>query len=395
VNTLSWQLILYGRTLRADRWWRVRPRSAALDWLNDVVTTTTSGGEGLEPRPRYVLAQRHGLTLVGGSGRASLLSETMNSDGSRPLYTFVGWLSREVHAGIPTLQAMEMHWANWATEEYNAWMPLDWERHQSDLRDAHEPPLRSAPWTREQEIDPAVPFARAGESDLWRSSTRGPSLFSYDDRFTAWQEAAGIREDTAIVVCLPRTSLRSDLVTHVIEPPGLEKYAPTTANTNEDAAAPGELTTVADHVARADITSSMAPASTPADGSWAQLARPGERSRIAGEGTTLDTDDTAHRAKDGGGVHNIPGPSPIGPPPPAAAPAGQPTQPVRPATRRRTLRQFVEKLKGTEGGEAPGPPPHAAGKSMANDLEYWQRRQDPGMHPPPPKRTNKPLDSSG
>ena len=117
MSTPSWQLVLYGRTLRADRWWRVRPRAAALDWLNDMITTTTSGGEGLELGPRYLLARRHGLIIVGGSGRASLLSDTMNSDGSRPLYTFVGWLSRDADAGIPTLQVVEAHWNKWASEE--------------------------------------------------------------------------------------------------------------------------------------------------------------------------------------------------------------------------------------------------------------------------------------
>src|SRR5277367_4618906 len=89
-----WQLVLYGRTLRADSWWRVRPEDAEIAWLNALVTTTTSGGEDLRNEPRVLLARAGNRVLVGGAARVALLSERMNTDGGgRPLYCFVGWLS--------------------------------------------------------------------------------------------------------------------------------------------------------------------------------------------------------------------------------------------------------------------------------------------------------------
>lgn len=397
MSTSSWQLVLYGRTLRADRWWRVRPRAAALDWLNDVVTTTTSGGEGLERGPRYLLARRDGITIVGGSARASLLSDTMNSDGSRPFYTFVGWLSRDTDAGIPTLQVVEMHWNNWASEEYGAWMPLDWERHQSDLRDAHEPPVRRSPWNRDQELDPASPVARGGEPGAARprGHGHGPSLFSYDDRFLAWRDVAANRGDAALVVCLPRGSEGSDFLTHVVVPAERERDAEVTPQAADSSAAVSEPPTVTAEVDRADAIPSRAPGSTPAHRPWPSDAREEEPSDVLGDGAFTDTGRTAPSTTDGSG-HGVPVRPLVESPEPAV---GTAAQPERPMTRRRGFHRFMQKLAGTEDDEAPGASSSAsrpaAGNAMANDLEYWRLRQEEAGTPTrPPKRTASPPDNS-
>lgn len=141
-----WQPLLYGRTARADRWWRLRPYDVKIDWLNAVVVACTGGGEGLADHPRFLLARRGPLLLVGVACRASALSDTMNSDGSRPFYTFVGWITRDGQALPPNWDVVVAGWNGWSTEVYQAWMPLDWNKHRTDLGDGHESPFLDAPW---------------------------------------------------------------------------------------------------------------------------------------------------------------------------------------------------------------------------------------------------------
>ena len=128
-------------------------------WLNALVLAGTGGGEGLAEGPRFLLARVGPVLLVGGACRAAMLSETMNSDGSRPFYCFVGWLSKDAGAAVPPLEAIEAQWLTWARAVYRAWMPLDWDRHPTDLGEAHEPPFGDGPWSAE-----ALSTSRAGQA---------------------------------------------------------------------------------------------------------------------------------------------------------------------------------------------------------------------------------------
>jgi hypothetical protein len=195
----SWQPVLYGRTLRADRWWRLRPSSRDVDpeWLTGAVLACADGGDGLAPGPRMLLARRGGTVLAGGAGRAALLSETMNSDGSRPLFCFAGWLSRDPQATVPELATLDEHWTAWAAELYASWMPLDWERHPADLTHPHESPFCRAPWAgTPQPPVPARPPSEgvrtvrgivvvpAADRELcWSLLARGDSDFAYAASF--------------------------------------------------------------------------------------------------------------------------------------------------------------------------------------------------------------------
>ncbi|MDS0134287.1 MULTISPECIES: hypothetical protein [unclassified Amycolatopsis] len=185
-----WQDVLYGRTVRADRWWRVRPLAPDTGWLNAMVTATVAGGEGLATGPRFLLARREDALLVGTATQADRISETKNSDGTRPLYCFVGWLSLDREANVPELDVIEQNWTVWAGEVYESWMPLDWNRHPTALADAHEPPLKCAPW---QELP-------------------GNSGQPGSDRARTWHDQLGIREDFALEV--------SSLATRFVDSPG-------------------------------------------------------------------------------------------------------------------------------------------------------------------------------
>lgn len=158
-QSAEWQVVLYGRTFRADSWWRVRPPGIDLAWLNGLVIATTGGGEDLSDGPRYMLARNGECVLVGAAARAALLHQTWNSDGSRPLYCFVGWLSRDRDAAVPSLDAVEDQWVTWARPAYKSWMRLDWEKHPSDLTKAHESPFDRPPWAGTAAELTAIPSA--------------------------------------------------------------------------------------------------------------------------------------------------------------------------------------------------------------------------------------------
>ncbi len=143
-----WTPVVYGRTRRADRWWRAVPVGADREWLAAAVTGVTAGGRGLEHGPRFLLAQNRSSRLVGVACRAAALSASMNSDGSRPLYCFVGWcapLARAV-GEAPALAELREHYVRWAAPVYEEWMRADWEVHPSRLHQSHEPPPGPAPW---------------------------------------------------------------------------------------------------------------------------------------------------------------------------------------------------------------------------------------------------------
>jgi hypothetical protein len=175
----------------------VRPFDVDVRWLNALVLAATGGGEGLADRPRFLLARHDETVLVGGACRAALLSDIMNSDGSRPLYSFVGWLSKDAGAAVPDLEAMESLWLPWATAVYESWMLVDWDKHPTDLADAHEPPFGGPPWPAESTVQqgPAAPVserpwqprrdgqavvvAEEAQAVAWRQLCAGPGDFAF------------------------------------------------------------------------------------------------------------------------------------------------------------------------------------------------------------------------
>jgi len=140
--------VVYGRTRRADRWWRVLPARGDLDWLKATVLAATSGGAGLTGRPRFVLGGTWSTQLVGVACEASALSRTMNSDGRRALYCFVGWATDRPDVGDPppALRDLERGFPQWAGAVYERWMALDWDLHESQLVDAHFSEPELPPW---------------------------------------------------------------------------------------------------------------------------------------------------------------------------------------------------------------------------------------------------------
>jgi hypothetical protein len=211
-----WQPVLYGRTRRADRWWRVRPYDVDVRWLNALMLAATGGGEGLADQPRYVLARDRAVVLVGAAARAAVLSETMNSDGSRPLYCFVGWLSKDPGATVPGLEALEALWVPWATDVYEAWMPLDWNKHPTDLADAHEPPFGRPPWTAESTLS-VEPAKLAQGLELSALSAPGrPVVVPLETRAAVWRQLYDAPSDFAFVAGPRTTSADPNLVlTHL------------------------------------------------------------------------------------------------------------------------------------------------------------------------------------
>lgn len=340
-----WQLVLYGRTARADRWWRVRPRAADLDWLNDVVTTTTVGGEGLDAGPRFVLARRRGQTLVGGASRAALLSDAMNSDGSRPFYTFVGWFSDDPDVTVPDLETVEARWSTWASEEYQAWMPLDWNRHQSDLPRAHEPPIRRPPWSDENAAHAGTP----------QEATQG-STPALDDSFpdtaattrsVQWRRAAGIVGDVQLVVG-PAT-VEAAKAEHPAQ------QSPSGPPSSDAPPAPGSQ-----HAVPWPPEADTNPTSPPTERGWPPPP------------TTSAAASSPARSS----------------PPPAPSPSGSPGP--RPNRLQRKIKQFITGIN-EDTVEAP---PAESRIPMANDLEYLRlQEQRKGAKPRPAKHPGPPPDA--
>jgi hypothetical protein len=346
-----WQAVLYGRTRRADRWWRVRPHDVDLSWLNSLVLAGTGGGDGLADQPRFMLARRGQVVLVGVACRTALLSETMNSDGSRPLYCFVGWLSKEAGAAVPQLEALEEQWLPWATGVYEAWMPLDWDKHPTDLADAHEPPFGSPPWPAEATVPTAADLPSPMESPR-TIGRRGPIVVPIAARAVAWGQLNGGPGDFAFAVG-SRTSFPNPngVLTHLAMP----------ANTGETQAGPRVQSADNPHepVEAGPAPDRIRPRSSP-DSPPAAGPAP---SRVA-----------EHRAQ---------------PPVENQRPAGS-----------GLLRRVGQALRSVTGGsettserEADQPPvgrstpPSGPTVGPARDLAYWQRVEAETPPPSPPKPT--------
>jgi len=213
VTTLRvWQPVLYGRTRSVDRWWRVRPHQIDARWLDAVVTAGVAGGNELSGGPRFVLARRGPVLLVGAAARAAVLSETMNSDGSRPLYCFVGWLTGHPGATAPELDVLEASWASWAREVYEAWMPLDWDRHPSDLSEAHVPPMGYAPWGA---LSTSLPHGTTRGGFVPEAARR--VTLPVAERARAWSDLLHTQNDFALAVGFSRSSIdTSSVFTHIV-----------------------------------------------------------------------------------------------------------------------------------------------------------------------------------
>lgn len=348
MTALSWQLVLYGRTARADRWWRVRPRAADLDWLNDVITTTTAGGEGLDAGPRFVLARRRGQTLVGGVSRAALLSDTMNSDGSRPFYTFVGWFSPDVDVAVPSLEALEAHWSTWASEEYHAWMPLDWNRHQSDLPRAHEPPVRRPPWTDDNTANVGTRPPETTQESVPALNDSFPDT-APSERSVQWRRAAASAIGDVQLVVGPATVEAAEAKN------GPQQSSPRPSS-SEPPPPPGTQQVASEPPEAATNTTSP-----PTERGW-----PAQPTRSA----AASSPDWSS-------------------PPPATSQAGTPEP--RGSRLQRKIKQFI----GIDEDTVEAPPAEPR-NSMANDLEYLRRQeQQKRAKYPHAKQPGPPPDTGG
>ena len=205
-NSLPWHPVVYGRTSRADFWWRAVPAGVPKDgWLSEVVQATVAGGSALD-RPRFVLGRRGEATVVGVACRAAALSETMNQHERRDLYCFVGWWSAARTVTGPTHAELAAHWAEWAAPVYEEWVGHDWTRHPSEVREPRPSPGAAAPWPAPEQApgggDRFYPAASpydvfhappAMAAHLWDRALAEPVDFLF---VTGWARAASARHDS-------------------------------------------------------------------------------------------------------------------------------------------------------------------------------------------------------
>ncbi|QYC45576.1 hypothetical protein Nocox_40165 [Nonomuraea coxensis DSM 45129] len=173
---VPWMPIVYGRTRRVDRWWRVLPSSIDPEWARSSVSAVVRGGKGLAAGPRLLLARDRRLVMVGGAVQAAELSRTMHSDGQRELYCFVGWVA-SADAPVPSAEAFERGFVTWAGPVYEHWMALDWDLHQAQLESVRDGPPSDPPWGAEDEEPPARAPGEPGA---------GCYAFPEDQRSLAW-----------------------------------------------------------------------------------------------------------------------------------------------------------------------------------------------------------------
>lgn len=152
----GWYELVYGRTRRLDRWWRVTPAIPDIGpWLGTTVRAVVDGGSGLD-RPRLLLAQDGRVRMVGIACRASLLSH-MNTDTGAPdgraLYTFVGWVAVAGTAAAdsafpqtPDLPAMAERAVDWAKPVYDHWVGLTWDETAGQAKAPRHSEAKPAPW---------------------------------------------------------------------------------------------------------------------------------------------------------------------------------------------------------------------------------------------------------
>ncbi|MBH0776580.1 hypothetical protein [Nocardia bovistercoris] len=204
----GWLPVVWGRTRRADTWWRVLP--AALDsegWIGEAVYAVFAGGRDLE-RPRFTLCRSRGWWLTGVACAAADLDSEMHTDeNGRPLFTFVGWLhTLDQPAALPTLDQWERHRVEWARGTYARWCGMDWEALPSDVSLPHESVAEPVGWSSNAPaLDGAVLRYRPGRAELRPDS----------ERYTLWQAGTRSREPFLLVVgWSARQSLKAPHCTH-------------------------------------------------------------------------------------------------------------------------------------------------------------------------------------
>ncbi|MFI6324043.1 hypothetical protein ACIBG8_41415 [Nonomuraea sp. NPDC050556] len=186
---VQWMPIVYGRTHRVDRWWRVAPSMIDQEWSQSRVSAVIRGGRGLVDGPRFLLAHDGRFRLVGVACAASALSETMNSDGQRQLYCFVGWAG-PADAPSPSIEALSGNFAGWAAPVYDHWVGLDWDEHPSRLQNVHEAPPGDPPWSTADEQPFDHVRQRPGD---------GCYAFPEEQRALAWDLGRSSREPVTVI----------------------------------------------------------------------------------------------------------------------------------------------------------------------------------------------------
>jgi ADP-ribose pyrophosphatase YjhB (NUDIX family) len=153
-----WAPIVYGRTVRADSWWRAVPSGIAhREWLGALVSAIVAGGEHLES-PRFLLAHWADHWVVGVACMAAELAPELASDGSRPLYTFVGWAApADAGSAPPQLVDFEAEFRKWAGPVYRHWVGRDWQQHPSKVREPHPSAAVPTHWPSNHEPAESVP----------------------------------------------------------------------------------------------------------------------------------------------------------------------------------------------------------------------------------------------
>lgn len=190
----SWFPIVWGRTRRADSWWRVLPAGLDFDgWPAEVVTAAYAGGLNLE-RPRFLLARLHGWWVTGVACAAVELDPSMAEDQhGRDLFTVVGWMAKiATEPALPQLQDWEDRYLAWAAPTYTDWCREDWDKHFSSVSDPHESPLVSPAWADAPEASEQV------DARLVRRPGR-VQMFPATTRFELWRAGSNAIEPFVLV----------------------------------------------------------------------------------------------------------------------------------------------------------------------------------------------------
>ncbi|WP_328708425.1 hypothetical protein [Microbispora hainanensis] len=177
-----WTPVVYGRTHRADRWWRALPAGISPNgWIADAVNAAVAGGRGLRwpeavseaagetSRPegsrlegRYLLARRvnggDGMNrangvLMGVACYARALSQEMHTDeASRELYCFVGWWGTpQTPSDIPSFAALTENCERWAGDVYQTYFEQVWKEHPARVHTQESVP-ETAPWAQDDPV---------------------------------------------------------------------------------------------------------------------------------------------------------------------------------------------------------------------------------------------------
>ncbi|MGH3992705.1 MAG: hypothetical protein ACRDSN_09625, partial [Pseudonocardiaceae bacterium] len=244
----GWAEVVYGRTFTADFWWRAVPSWADRHgWLGTVIRSVLGGGHGLGDQPRFVLARGTAGTLVGVACRARELSDSMHTDGQRPLFCFVGWLhpATERPVDVPSIAALEERFVVWAAPVYARWMAPVWQMHPSRLREPAVSTPERPPWVEPGSLGmPAGLSAQPGwvrlhpperRSEVWAAAAGSTGEVGVVTGWGSYRDgvadavtdacAADVGPDTPVVVELPRPKPRPvepaprRAATPVLEPP--------------------------------------------------------------------------------------------------------------------------------------------------------------------------------